>query len=64
VISVEHNLAFRAPRQFETVKEHVAWIIGASFARVMIPAILVTVARVIFFASGAGTSAQFDPGHV
>jgi hypothetical protein len=65
-IPVEHNLAFRTPRQFEAVQECVSRIIGASFARVMIPiaTVLVAVARVVLFTTGAWTAPQFNPRHV
>jgi hypothetical protein len=65
-ITVEHELAFRAPRQFEAVNEWVSRIIAVSFVRVTIPivTVLVALARIVLFAIGAWTAPQFDPGHV
>jgi hypothetical protein len=64
--TVEHELAFRAPRQFEAVNEWVSRVIAVSFARVTIPivTVLVALARIVLFAIGAWTAPQFNPGHV
>jgi len=64
VITVEHALAFRATRQFETGEEWVSRIIDVSLARITIAAILVAVARIVLLASRAWTAPQFDPRHV
>ena len=63
MLAVHHDFPLETARQLKTFQKDVSWI-EVSFARITIAAVLVVVARIVLVPGGAGTTPQFDPGHL